>query len=240
METIACLGSSSTAGKGQAFNWLRELSRRPANRDVRLLNFGVGGDLAVNALQRVPKLVEAQPDRAIVWVGGNDALAMASDRAYRLFKAMKALAQKPSPDAFEICIVELVQRLRATGIDVALCSLGPIGEAPGSTEPLQAALNRSIADLSARIRRVADTQGVSYIPVHEALSAAISAEPGQAFAEFRLLPFYRDAFRTLILRMPLDKVGALNGWKFHTDGVHLNRRGGMIAADLIQAYLDSK
>lgn len=37
---------------------------------------------------------------------------------------------------------------------------------------------------------------------------------------------YRDAFPTLILRMSPDEVGDLNGWKFHGDGIHLNRRGG--------------
>jgi len=47
-----------------------------------------------------------------------------------------------------------------------------------------------------------------------------------ALTEFRLLPMYRDAFPTLILRMSPDEVGDLNGWKFHGDGIHLNRRGG--------------
>jgi hypothetical protein len=30
----------------------------------------------------------------------------------------------------------------------------------------------------------------------------------------------------------------LNGWRFHTDGVHLNSRGGMIVADLVQEFID--
>jgi hypothetical protein len=30
----------------------------------------------------------------------------------------------------------------------------------------------------------------------------------------------------------------MNGWRFHTDGVHLNSRGGMLAADLVQGFLD--
>jgi hypothetical protein len=51
---IACLGSSSTAGKGQAFDWIGELTRRPQNERYCFRNFGVGGDLAYNALQRCP------------------------------------------------------------------------------------------------------------------------------------------------------------------------------------------
>jgi hypothetical protein len=50
--------------------------------------------------------------------------------------------------------------------------------------------------------------------------------PGCAFTSFRFLPFYRDAFRVVILRQSLDEVGKLNGWLLHTDGVHLNRAGG--------------
>ncbi|MEY9577725.1 hypothetical protein ABIE88_005301 [Bradyrhizobium diazoefficiens] len=31
-KTVACLGSSSTAGKGQAFDWIAELRARAAQR----------------------------------------------------------------------------------------------------------------------------------------------------------------------------------------------------------------
>src|SRR2546430_6771716 len=37
---------------GQAFNWIMELQRRLGERRVTFRNFGVGGDLAYNALQR--------------------------------------------------------------------------------------------------------------------------------------------------------------------------------------------
>lgn len=37
LSVIACLGSSSTAGKGQAFDWINELERRPNNRDFAFL-----------------------------------------------------------------------------------------------------------------------------------------------------------------------------------------------------------
>ena len=56
---------------------------------------------------------------------------------------------------------------------------------------------------------------------------------------FRFLPIYRDTFRHFVLRKTSDDVGAANGWKFHVDGVHLNRRGGMILAGLVQDFLDS-
>jgi hypothetical protein len=54
--TVACLGSSSTAGKGQAFDWIRELSRRPRNRGTwhsRLMIVS-GTDVVQNILPTMP------------------------------------------------------------------------------------------------------------------------------------------------------------------------------------------
>jgi hypothetical protein len=63
------------------------------------------------------------------------------------------------------------------------------------------------------------------------------ASPGCAFTAFRFLPFYRDAFRLLVLHRSLDKIAQKNDWRFHTDGVHLNSRGGKILADLVQEFI---
>src|SRR5215469_14788354 len=54
---VACLGSSSTAGKGQAFNWISELQGRLGQSRFVFRNFGVGGDLAYNALQRLSGVI---------------------------------------------------------------------------------------------------------------------------------------------------------------------------------------
>jgi lysophospholipase L1-like esterase len=237
-ETVACLGSSSTAGKGQAFDWIGELARRPRNARYEFRNFGVGGDLAYDALNRVDTVLAIRPHRVIVWVGGNDALAMVSTKARRLFRIMK-LASRPSSRArFQESLSAIVRRTKSAGVRVALCSLAPIGEALASEQSFQVALNSAIRDLSADIQQIAHAQGACYIPIFEAFQAAIAADPGRALPEFRLLPMYRDAFRTMVLRMSPDEVGRLNGWKFHSDGIHLNRRGGMIAAGVIQSHLD--
>jgi len=34
------------------------------------------------------------------------------------------------------------------------------------------------------------------------------------------------------------KFSLMNGWHFHTDGIHLNSRAGMILVDLEQDFLD--
>lgn len=97
---------------------------------------------------------------------------------------------------------------------------------------------RRIEEYNAIIRDVARQEGLGYVAIHEAMVAQIMESPGHAFTCFRFLSFYRDAFRVLALHKSPDEVAQMNGWRFHTDGVHLNSRGGMLAADLVQGFLD--
>lgn len=82
---VACLGSSSTAGKGQAFDFIGELRQRPGNSRFHFFNFGVGGDLAYNALQRLPDVRACRPEKVVVWVGANDVLAHVSPKVRWFF-----------------------------------------------------------------------------------------------------------------------------------------------------------
>jgi lysophospholipase L1-like esterase len=238
---VACLGSSSTAGQGQAFGWIDELSRRPQNARFVFKNLGRGGDFAYDALQRVPAVVATHPDRIFVLIGANDVLAMVFPNVQRFLGGfMKRHSQPPSFEWFEENLNAILVKLRSdTRARIALSSLGPIGESPSSTDPNQRRLNDLVAKFSATIKQVAAQHGTDYIPFYEWLSAEIAASPGKALTAFRFLPIYGDTFRYFVLRKTSDEIGAANGWKFHVDGVHLNRRGGLILAGLVQDFLDS-
>jgi lysophospholipase L1-like esterase len=236
---VACIGSSSTAGKGQAFDWIGDLARRPQNRHVRFRNFGVGGDLAYNALQRVAAVAACRPAKIIVWVGGNDALATASPKLRRLFRFWKRLPRDPSPNWFRDNIRAIIAGLqRETRAEIALCSLPPIGEDLSSSHPVQREINRCVGECNKVIAEVAGELAVTYLPLQEAIAAELAGAPGKAFTSFALLPFYRDAFRVLVLGRSSEEVAAANGWRLHTDGIHLNRRAGLIVADVVQRYID--
>jgi lysophospholipase L1-like esterase len=237
----AFLGSSSTAGKGQAYDWITELRKRAQNARFCFRNFGVGGDLTFNALQRLPQVLACRPAIIVVWVVANDVLASVSAKVGKFFRFWKRLPVEPSPEWFAESIQSIASRLKCgTSARVALCSLPPIGEDLSSANPFQIELNRRIEKYSSIIRDVALNERVGYVPIYEEMAAKIQALPGRAFTSFRFLPFYRDAFRVIILHKSPDEVSQMNGWNFHTDGVHLNSRGGAIVADLVQAFLDEE
>ena len=89
MCVVACLGSSSTAGKGQAFNWIEALQNRLGQERFVLRNFGVGGDLAYNALQRLPQVIGSNPRKVVVLIGANDVLALVSAKVRRFYRLAK-------------------------------------------------------------------------------------------------------------------------------------------------------
>ena len=238
-EIVACLGSSTTAGRGQAFDWIGELAARTENARYDFRNFGVGGDLAINALRRVPEVLACQPDKAIVIIGSNDILATAFPLLRRVYRLTKQVREPPGAERFAAHLTAIVRRLKAeSGAEIALASLAAAGEAPQSTDPVQQRLNALYADYRDIIRRVASEEGTAYLPFYEAMRAAVSAEPGQAFRRFQPLRLYRDTFRFFVLRRSGEEIARQNGWRFHVDGIHLNRRGGMILAGLVQVLLD--
>jgi lysophospholipase L1-like esterase len=235
---VACLGASSTAGKGQAFDWMAELERLPENRNFEFRNFGVGGDLAYHALKRVSAVAASRPGKVIVWIGGNDVLASVFDNVRRFFEVTKGLPRSPSPGWFRQCLTTMVMRLRAeTTASLALCSHPPIGEADDASHPKQQALNRLLCDYAMIVAEIARKADCRYVPLHEELGAAIRGDPGPPLTEFRFSSLYFAAFRSIVLRQSPDEIGRRNGWKFHSDGIHLNRRAGLVVARLIQEFV---
>ena len=237
---VACFGTSTTAGKGQAFNWIGELEKRPENAKFRFYNFGVGGDLSYNVLARLSSVVACHPDRVIVLVGGNDVLATVFKKIRELISGWKKLPHAPSPRWFRENLQTIVQRLKKeTSARIALISIQQIGEDSKSTNPAQHELNVLIEQYNGVIKEIAQAESVDYIPLYERLHEQIEVSPRRAFTAFRFLPFYRDTFRYCILRESSDEIAKKNGWQFHVDGIHLNKRGGMILAELVQKFLDS-
>jgi lysophospholipase L1-like esterase len=241
VETIALLGSSTTASRG-TYKWIDELKKRPQNSRFRFANFGVGGDLSFNTVGVVNRVVALRPERAIVLIGTNDIMATVFPNFRRFARVFKRLAETPSPARFEENLNFIVHRLqRGANARVGLSSLAPLGEDPNSRHPVQARLNELIATYNDIIRKVASTARTDYVPFWESFEdQLVRAGTVKPFTRFSFASFYRDyLIREMILRQSFDQISAINGWQFHIDGIHLNTNGGRILTEVVQQFLDS-
>ena len=239
MKTVACFGSSTFAGKGQAFNILAYLQKQ--NKNIEFKNLGSGGDTAFQALQRIDEVVKVKPDITFLLLGGNDVLVNVFPKLKKLLRVIKMSNQQSSIEEYEKNLRTIVQTIKAkTNSKIVLCSLGIIGENVTSPSMIQKQINDNLEIHSSIIKKIASEEKVDYLPFYESMHMEISESPNKNFDEFNMLPMYRDAFRSLILGWSPDKIGERNGWKFHSDGIHLNSRGAMILIDLIERYLCNK
>lgn len=110
---IVAIGSSSTAGAGasdRSMNYpsrlAEELRRRFPNRDITVVNKGVGGETATQMLARFQKDVLELKPNLVIWQLGSNA-------------ALKGV----SPEAFERSVREGVRRLKAGKVDIVLMDL---------------------------------------------------------------------------------------------------------------------
>jgi lysophospholipase L1-like esterase len=241
VETISCLGSSTTASRG-TYKWIDELVKRPQNSRFRFVNFGVGGDLSFNTVGVLDRVIALRPKRAIVLIGTNDIMASVFPNFRRFVRVSKRLSEEPSPARFEENLNFIVHKLqRGVNARIGLSSLAPLGEDPNSRHPVQARLNELIATYNGIIRNVASTRQVDYIPFWESFEdQLVHAGTAKPFTHFSFASFYRDyLFREMILRQSFDQISRVNGWQFHIDGIHLNSKGGRILVEVVQQFLDS-
>jgi lysophospholipase L1-like esterase len=241
IETVACVGSSTTASKG-TYRWIAELEGRPHNSRFRFVNLGVGGDLSFHIVRRLPRVIATQPDRVIILIGTNDILASVFPNFRRIVRVWKGLPHEPTAQRFRETLSLITRRLRQdTNARIALSSLAPVGEDPHSTDVVQSRLNSLCAAYNDVIREVSSREATDYIPFYESFQdELVRSKAAKPFTRFSFPSFYRDyLFRGMILRRSFDEISRSNGWEFHIDGIHLNTKGGRILTEVVQQFLGS-
>ncbi|MBT4091679.1 MAG: hypothetical protein HOE30_24605 [Deltaproteobacteria bacterium] len=129
----------------------------------------------------------------------------------------------------------MVDRLKTeTEATIVLLSLAPITEAPDHPGYKKAALYSSI------IKKVALEKNVSYLPLYEKMDTILRQQNPAAQSDFdgyeRSL-LYKAIFYHHVAGYSWDEVSTVNEFMLQTDNIHLNRRGAMMIADLIDEFL---
>jgi lysophospholipase L1-like esterase len=227
---VACVGASTVHGN-TGFDFVAELARRHGDQ-YRFVNAGFNGDTAQNVLDRLDEVVAAQPDYAIVLVGGNDLVAIHQLLIPRIGRT--DTPPEHTLDRYVEHLTRIVTRLKSeTPATVALMSISVVGEDLNST------FNSYADGLNELMRRVAREQGVDYIPFNEELKselARLDHTHGKNFADSPI-PLLRAVWLRYVLGLPFDLIARLHGYRLLVDGMHLNSRGGRVAADQIDRWL---
>jgi lysophospholipase L1-like esterase len=236
VKTVICLGESLTKGE-VSYNWVGSLQSRPQNTGIQFINLGVGGDHSYNALQRLPKVIQYHPDKVVILIGAGDIISTLSATREWVFRTWKRIPQKHSLKWCDENIQQIIKKLKTeTTAKIALCSLPLAGEDPDSE------INKRVKESSIFIKQIADEENLYYVPFYESMYERVVASPGRDFNSNFLFDFLsqcRAAFQILVLhKNNLDEIGQKAGWRFHTDGLHLNSQGGRLLEDLVQKFIE--
>ncbi len=231
---VLCAGDSITHGT-VSVNYVDILARRPSLREYTFVNAGINSELAYNLRLRLDDIIRCDPDVITILIGSNDANASLAEETSRRYIREMRLPRKPDSAWFRENLAALCAKLKTgTRARVALLSLPPIGEEPGS------AAYRRAAEYSRIIREVAASQKVDYLPLNETMARRLEARgvtPELRYEGGTEMPMYRVLATHFLLRKSFDEISEGYGFLFLTDLLHLNTRGASTVADLIEEYI---
>jgi lysophospholipase L1-like esterase len=228
---VVCVGDSLTHGVASA-NYVELLQRQFAPDGYTFVNGGINGHLAYNVLQRLDAIIACQPDVVTLLLGTNDINATFNDALTASYRREQHLPEAPTPAWSQRNFAQVLDRLQAeTTARIAILSLPMLGE------DLASEMNGRIMAFNAFLRSLAAEKGVTYLPLHEALVAALPANHAPPPYQGSRVPILRSLFAHYILRKPWAAISAQQGLVFLTDHLHLNDHGAAIIARLIGEFL---
>ncbi|MBP7584496.1 MAG: SGNH/GDSL hydrolase family protein [Spirochaetes bacterium] len=231
---VVCAGDSNTHGR-VCVNYVDLLAARLSAKGFSFVNAGINSELAWNLVQRVDDIIRCNPDFVTVLIGSNDANGTLSEKVARRQAKEMGLPRRADADWFRENLRALCSALKEkTRARVALLSLPPIGEEPGS------AAFRRAAEFSAIVKEVAHAEGVAYLPLNEKLSEHISRSglrPKVLYDNGAEAPMYFALVKRFLLGKSFDDISRDNGFSVLTDLLHLNSTGAETAADLVADFV---
>ena len=228
---VVVAGASIVRGRASV-DFVQMLRERFPSRT--LVNAGVNGNVAWELLQRTDRIIACRPSQVVILIGTNDVQATLTPDAMRSTRESKHLPEDPSLGWYAACLRDTVVRLQGAGVNVALCSLPPIGQ------DLDAPVNAVVREANNAIHDVCIETGAAYLPVYERLTdllASQGATSGPAWTGS-----WASGTASLVEHFALgrsyDAIALARGWVISPDGVHMDSTGASIIADLAADWLE--
>jgi len=222
--TIACLGDSLTAGNPGSAYVPRLRNRLPG--DV-LINRGRGGETVLSLHRRLKGDPAPDPwDIALLWVGVNDVFA----RVTPWRGALKLLRRQPwarDPDEFVRRYSRLFDLVSGHADRLLLVPPLLIGE------DVDNPWNRELGEMSRRIEDLASRRpNAIFSRLRSVFLERLEGRETMPYVPRRAMRVLRDALRSPAGRRKARSESA-SGLILTVDGVHLNREGAQLAANVL-------
>lgn len=228
---VVCAGDSLTHGLVSA-NYVELLQKKFGGDGYEFVNAGINSQLAYNLLQRIDDIIACQPDVVTLLIGTNDVNATLNHATTERYRRQQQLPETPTLAWYQQNLAALIDRLQTdTTAQIAMLSLPMLGE------NLTSQMNERVCEYNAVLQTIAAQKQITYLPLHEALTAALPHNHTAPPYEGKLGVPLRAALKRYVLRKKWHEISADHGLALLTDHIHLNKQGAQIIVSLIGEFL---
>jgi lysophospholipase L1-like esterase len=233
-KIVMCIGDSITHGRISQ-NYIQILNQKLADK-YEFINAGINSHLAWNVLERLPEIIECNPNFITILIGTNDVNATLSLSNKNDYIRRMKLPRDPDHEWFCETLKKILRHLKSeTTAEIAVLTIPTIGES--LTSPyfaLTEQYSKSIIEITKELR-------VESLPLHEKMVNYLKDNPGKPKYSYKKERMYilRSVFHHYFLRRSWDNIAYRAGFNLHRDYLHMNSRGALMIAELIEDYIHS-
>lgn len=232
IRRVVGLGASIVQGSVSA-SFTRPLAAR-LGAQWEVVNAGRNGELAWNALRRVPEVARCAPDDVLVLVGSNDVMASLGPREERMYRRLMRLPERPTLAFYRQSLARIADELRArTSARITLCTLPFLGEV------LDSEVNAKVRTYNETIREVATEKRTELVDVYAILAAELARVAGPEPRDFPrgLRVMLQGIVLRRVLGWSFERIARRHGFALLTDGIHLTETAADLVAEALATSL---
>ena len=231
---VICVGDSITHGQISQ-NYVKMLKDK-LGENYEFINAGLNSHLAWNVLERLDEIIKCKPTIVTILIGTNDVNAKLTKKNEKDYIKRMKLPQEPDHKWFCITIQKIIKRLKKeTNAQIAVLTLPTIGE------DLEVSFFDKTTQYSQSIIEIAQKLGVKSLPLHATMVNHLENDPSKPTFPYEKGHIYllSSVIQHYFLRRSWDTIATNAGFKLHRDYLHMNTKGAMMIADLIEGYINS-
>jgi lysophospholipase L1-like esterase len=236
-RVLVCAGDSLTHGN-IGYDWVSDLSAQLP--EYQAFNAGINGDLSYTLLNRLDDIIAMKPHNVNILIGTNDIVAQSRPlKKNDSYFTMKKITWGTQPTllTYEENLHKIITRLKQeTTASISLMSIPPIGE------DRQHPIYKTVDTYNKIVKNVADTEGVTYLPLHETMDNYLQKNNAQSHIPFEETKNFilKSAIMNVFLQWDWDKITQRHKHLLTFDNLHFNSKGGQMIGELLVKHLKNQ